>query len=69
MIETFIDAYKNTYYEGDEVICGCWYDLLRLGSRTYFFKDDAQPTYISLHLVCAAKFIMPPTSHNVRGNY
>jgi hypothetical protein len=28
VIETFIDAYKNTYYEGDELIWGCYYDLL-----------------------------------------
>ncbi len=69
VIETFIDDYKSTYYEGDDVICGHWYDLLRPRSRTYFFNDDAQPTYIYLHLVCVAKFIMPPTSHNVRGNY
>jgi hypothetical protein len=28
VIETFIDAYKNTYYEGDELIWGRYYDLL-----------------------------------------
>jgi hypothetical protein len=27
VIKTFIDNYKNTYYEGDEVICGPWYDI------------------------------------------
>jgi hypothetical protein len=69
MTKTFTDTYKNTYYEGDEVVCWCWYDLLRSRSRTYFFNDDAQPTYIYSHLVYATKFIMPPTSHNVRGNY
>jgi hypothetical protein len=67
--ETFTDQYNNTYYEGDEVICGCWYDILRLGSLTYYFNDDAQPAYVYSNLVCATKFIMPPTSHNVRGNY
>jgi hypothetical protein len=28
IIETFIDSYKNTYYEGDELIQGRYYDLL-----------------------------------------
>jgi hypothetical protein len=65
----FTNVYKNTYYVGDEVICGHWYDLLKIGNITYFFNDDAQPAYIYSHLVCAAKFTMPPTSHNVKGNY
>jgi hypothetical protein len=69
VIETFIDIYKNTYYEGNEVIHEHWYDLLRVGNRTYLFNDNAQPAYIYSHLVCATKFTMPPTSHNVRGNY
>jgi hypothetical protein len=64
-----IDAYKNTYYEGDEVIQGRWYDLFRPRSWTYLFNDDSEPTYMYSHLVCALKFIMPPTSHNIRGNY
>jgi hypothetical protein len=36
---------------------------------TYFFNNDVEPTYIYFHLVCVAKFGMPPTSHSVRANY
>ncbi len=67
--ETFIDAYKNTYYEGDELIQGCYYNLLQLGNKTYYFNDDAPLAYIYSHLICASKFAMPPTSHSVKGSY
>ncbi len=69
VIETFIDAYKNTYYEGDELIQGRYYDLLRLGSMTYYFNDDVPLAYIYSHLVYASNFTMPLTSHNIRGSY
>ncbi len=69
VIETFIDAYKNTYYEGDKLIWGHYYDLLQLGSKTYYFNDDVPHAYIYSHLVCASKFAMPPTAHSVRGSY
>jgi len=67
--ETFNDPYKNTYYKEDCVICGCYYDLLRSGSRTYYFHDDAEPTYIYSHLVCASKSTMPPISYNIHWSY
>jgi len=67
--EAFIDAYKNTYYEGDELIQGCYYNLLQLGNKTYYFNDDAPLAYIYSHLICASKFAMPPTSHSVKGSY
>jgi hypothetical protein len=44
--DTFTDAYKNTYYKGDEVIWGRSYDLLQPRSKTYLFNDDSKPTYI-----------------------
>jgi hypothetical protein len=67
--ETFIDAYKNTYYEGDSVIQGWYYELIQPRSKTYYFNDSGQPTYVYSHIVCASKFVMPPTSHIVKGNY
>ncbi len=69
VIEIFIDAYKNTYYERNKLIQGRYYNLLWLGSRTYYFNDDAPPTYIYSHLVYASKFVMPPMSHSVRRSY
>jgi hypothetical protein len=42
---------------------------MRPGSKTYYFNDSAQPTYVYSHIVCPSKFAMPPTSHNVKGNY
>ncbi len=35
----------------------------------YFFNDNVEPTYIYSHLVCVAKFGMPPTSRSFRNNY
>ncbi len=69
VIETFTDAYKNTYYEGDSVIQRWYYELIRLGSRTYNFNDSGQLAYVFSHIVCASKFVMPPTSHTIKGNY
>ncbi len=69
VIETFVDAYKNTYYEGDSVIQGQHYELIWLGSRTYYFNDNGQLAYVYSHIVCASKFAMPPTLHIVKGNY
>jgi hypothetical protein len=60
---------SNTYYEGDFVICGHYYDLIWLGNKSYYFNDEANSAYIYSHLVCASKFAMPPTSHNVHGSY
>ncbi len=51
------------------MIQGRYYDLLQLGSMTYYFNDDAPFAYIYSHLVYASKFAMPPTSHNIRGSY
>jgi hypothetical protein len=67
MVETFIDPYKNTYYEGNYVINECYYNLPK--SKTYYFNDGAKPTYIYSHLVCASKFTTPPASHNICGSY
>jgi len=67
--DTFTDAYKNTYYEGDEVIGGCYYDLFQPRSRTYMLNDESQLAYIYSHLVCASNFALPPTTHNIRGSY
>jgi hypothetical protein len=39
-----------------------------LGTR-YYFNDEVEPAYIYSHLVCASKFTMPPTSHNIHGSY
>jgi hypothetical protein len=36
---------------------------------TYLFNDDSLFAYIYSHLVCVLKLAMPPTSHNIRGNY
>jgi hypothetical protein len=68
-METFIDAHKNTYYEGDSVIHGWYYELIQPGSMTYYFCDNGQPTYVYFHIVCASKFVIPPTLHVVKGNY
>ncbi len=69
VIETFTDAYKNTYNEGDSIIQRHYYDLLRLRSQIYYFNDDIVPAYVYSHIICASKFVMPPTSHNVTGNH
>lgn len=63
--DNFVDSYGNTYYEGDEVIQNYYYDLLHPRNKTYFFNDDVEPAYIYSHLMCASKFGIPPTSHNV----
>jgi hypothetical protein len=66
---TFKDSYGNTYYEGDEVIRRRYYDLLCPRNMAYFFNNNVEPTYIYFHLVCVAKFGMPPTSRSFRDNY
>jgi hypothetical protein len=63
--DTFIDSYGNITYEGDEVIRSSYFDLFRFRNKTYFFNDDVELAYIYSHLMCASKFGMPPTSHNV----
>jgi len=45
-----------------------YYDLLRL-SQIYYFNDGIVPAYVYSHIICASKFVMPPTSHNERGNH
>ncbi len=67
--ETFNDVYKNTYYEGDSIIRGHYYDLLRLRSQTYYFNNGTTPDYVYSHIVCASKFVIPPTLHSVKGNH
>jgi hypothetical protein len=66
VVETFLHVYKN---EGDFIICGHYYDLIRPRSKSYYFNDEVRLAYIYSHLVCASKFAMPPTSHNVHGSY
>jgi hypothetical protein len=66
VIETFIDAYINTYYEGDSAIQRWYYELIQPKSMTYYFNDRGQPAYVDSHIVCASKFAMPPTSHTVK---
>jgi hypothetical protein len=34
----------------------------------YYFNDEAELAYIYSHLVCASKFTMPPTAHNIHGS-
>lgn len=63
--DIFVDSYGNTYYEGDEVIQSRYYDLFCPWNKTYFFNDDVELAYIYSHLMCASKFGMLPTSHNV----
>jgi hypothetical protein len=69
VMETFIDAYINTYYERDNMICGRYYVLIWPRSMTYYFNDSGQLAYVYFHIVCASKFVMPPTLHIVKGNY
>jgi hypothetical protein len=50
--DTFTNAYKNTYYEGDEAIWGRWYDLLRPRS-IHIFSMMTQNLLIYTHIgVC-----------------
>jgi len=67
--KTFIDAYRHTYYEGDSVIQGRYYELIQPRSKTYYFNDSGQPSYVYSHIVCTSNFAMPPTSHTVKENY
>jgi hypothetical protein len=67
--KTFNVAYKNTYYEGNSVIQGWYYELIRPQNMTYYFNDNGQHAYVYSHIVCASKFAMPPTLHTIKGNY
>jgi hypothetical protein len=69
VIETFINAYKNTYYEGKSVIQGRYYELIRPGNMTYYFNDTGQLVYVYSHIVCTSKFAMPPTLHIIKRDY
>jgi hypothetical protein len=60
---------KNAYYEGDSVIQRWYYELIQLANMTYNFNDNGQLAYIYSHIVCASKFVMPPTSHTLKQNY
>jgi hypothetical protein len=67
--KTFIDAYKNRYYEGDSMIPRWYYELIWPTSKTYYFNYSGQPAYVYSHIMHASKFVMPLTSHTVKGNY
>jgi len=43
--------------------------LIRPKNKTYYFNDRGQPAYVYSQIVCASKFAMPPTPHDVKGNY
>jgi hypothetical protein len=65
VVETFTYAYINK----DFIICGHYYNLIWPRNRSYHFNDEVKLAYIYSHLMCASKFAMPPTSHNVHGSY
>lgn len=69
VMKTFIDVYKTTYYEGYSMILGWYYELIWPTSKTYYFNDSEQLAYVYFHIMHALKFVMPPTSHTVKGNY
>jgi len=66
--ESFIDGWGQTWYEGDSVIGGLWYERLRLGNHTYYLHENSPTTWVLSHLIITSKFPMPPTIHLVRGN-
>jgi len=46
-----------------------YYELIWPASKTYYFNDSGQPAYVYSHIMHASKFVMPPTSHTIKGNY
>ncbi len=66
--ESFINGQGQTWYEGDNVIGGLWYEWLRLGSHTYYLHENSPIAWVFSHSIITSKFPMPPTIHMVRGN-
>jgi hypothetical protein len=67
VVNTFIDGWNQTFYEGESVVRGKYYERVKEGSRSYYLFEDAPRVYQYSHLVVASKFAMPPTTHSVRG--
>jgi len=67
--ENFIDVWGNSYLEGEMVVWGYWYDIVRPSSFTYILKDDKLVAHVYFHLVLISKFSLPFIVHKVKGNY
>lgn len=66
--EDVVDGWNQSYFIGDSVVRGFYYEKLRPGSRTYYLLEDHPPAYAYSHLIVASKFNMPPTVHNLKCN-
>ncbi len=67
--KNFTDAWGNSYLEGEMVVQGYWYDILRRSSCTYIHRDDKLVAHVYSHLILTSKFSLPLTTHGVKGSY
>lgn len=63
LLKTFHSSFKIFFHYYNN------YLMLQLRNQTYYFNNGVAPTYVYSHIVCASKFVMPPTSHSVKGNH
>jgi hypothetical protein len=59
--QTFEDNWGNTWYQGDMILQGVWYDKVshQQGINiSYRLLIDSRPTYVYSHLVVTSKFPM-----------
>jgi hypothetical protein len=66
--EHFMNEWGQEWFEGDYFLHGLWYERLCLGNKSYYLLEDSPPTYVYPHIVVASKFVLPPTTHVVRGS-
>jgi hypothetical protein len=66
--EHFVDEWGQEWFEGDYVLHGLWYEKLCPSNIFYYLLEDSPPMYVYSHLVVASKFVLPPTTHVVKGS-
>ncbi len=66
--EHFMDQWEQIWFEGDYVLHGLRYEKICPGNKFYYLLEDSPPMYVYSHLVVASKFLLPPTTHVVKGS-
>lgn len=66
--EHFIDEWGQEGFEGDYVLWGLWYERLHQNNKSYYLLEDSPLAYVYSHLVVPSNFVLPPTTHVVKGS-
>ena len=67
VVSSFMDGWNQTFFEGESIVKGKYYERVREGSRSYYLFEDAPHVYQYSHSIVASKFAMLPTTHSLRG--